>query len=127
MSPAEPDEDARWSPDPDSTETWPVKLLLDGLDRIMGRQGLDKETGRLAEFSLTSQVEDGGRWCDVARVDTCHEEVHFHLFSGNGDEILRESLLPIRSINDVDRGYPMGEKVLLAGWEEHVKRWNRGR
>lgn len=37
MSPDEPDEDARWSPDPDSTETWPVTLLLDGLGRIIGQ------------------------------------------------------------------------------------------
>jgi hypothetical protein len=54
MSLAGQDEDVRWSPDPDSVEDWPVLVLLDGLGRIKGRQGLDKETGRLVEFALTA-------------------------------------------------------------------------
>ena len=129
MSLAEPDGDVRWSPDPDSVEDWPLILPLDGLGRIIGRQGLDQETGRLAEFALIAQVEYQGLWCDVARVDTCHEEVHLHLFGRNGQEIrdARTVLLPVRDISDVGRGYDTAEKLLIVEWEQHVQRWERGR
>lgn len=127
MSSTEPEEDARWSPDPDSTQDWPMILPLDGLGRIIGRQALDKQTGRLAEFALTAQVEHHGMWCDVARVDTCHEEVHLHLFGKDGEEIAREVLLPVRDMSDVGRGYDRAEKLLIVEWEQHVRRWERGR
>jgi hypothetical protein len=127
MSLTEPEEDVRWSPDPGSTQDWPVILPLDGLGRIIGRQALDKQTGRLAEFALTAQVEHQGMWCDVARVDTCHEEVHRHLFGKDGREIAWEVLLPVRDMIDVSRGYDVAEKLLIVEWEQHVRRWERGR
>jgi hypothetical protein len=129
MNAAEPEEDVRWSPDPDSVEDWPFKLPLDGLGQIVGRQGLDKQTMRIAEFSLTAQVEYQGLWHDVARVDTCHEEVHLHLIGKDGEEIedARAVLMPIRDMGDVHRGYDMAEKLLIADWEQHVRRWERGR
>jgi hypothetical protein len=129
MSLTEPEEDVRWSPDPGSTLDWPVILPLDGLGRIIGRQALDKQTGRLAEFALTAQVEHQGLWCDVARVDTCHEEVHLHLFGKDGQEIeeARTVLLPVCDISDVARGYDRAEKLLIVKWGAHVRRWERGR
>jgi len=129
MSLAEQDNDARWSPDPDSVDDWPVLVLLDGLGRIKGRQGLDKETGRLAEFALVAQVEYQGLWHDVALVDTCHEEVHLHLYAKDGREIKdgRTVLLPVRNMSDVGRGYDTAEKLLIVEWEAHVRRWERGR
>jgi hypothetical protein len=129
MSLAEQDEDVRWSPDPGNLEDWQVILPLDGLGRIIGRQALDQETGRLAEFALIAQVEYQGLWHSVARVDTCHEEVHLHLFAKDGREIeeARTVLLPVRDISDVARGYDRAEKLLIVKWEAHVRRWERGR
>ncbi len=121
------DTDDRWAPDPESVQDWPFRIPLVGLGQITGRQGLDAETGRLVEFSMTAQVELGGRWFDVARVDTCHSEVHVHLKSYTGEEIDRKVIFPIHNPNDVDRGWVEGEKMLIAGWEEHVRRWRRGR
>jgi hypothetical protein len=128
MSSTEPGQDG-WSPDPDNVEDWPLILPLDGLGRIIGRQALDKETGRLAEFALVAQVEYQGLWHDVARVDTCHEEVHLHLYAKDGREIkdARTVLLPVCNMSDVDRGYYMAEKLLIVEWEAHVQRWGRGR
>jgi hypothetical protein len=127
MSRTEPAEDIRWSPDPGCLEDWPLVLPLDGLGRIIGRQALDEETGRLAEFALLAQVEYRGLWHDVALVDTCHEEVHLHQFAKDGQEIARTVLLPVRDISDVGRGYDMAEKLLIVEWEAHVRRWERGR
>lgn len=77
VGPALPDAPApRWSPDPERVEDFPVNLPLLGMGRIIGRQGLDIGTGRLAEFSISAQVEYQGGWSEVAQIDTAHEEVH---------------------------------------------------
>jgi hypothetical protein len=116
-----------WSPDPEAVEDWYFEMPLLGLGRIVGRQGLDKETGRLIEFAMTAQVNVGGRWWDVARVDTCHEEVHAHVLSQTGQTLSRSVLFPIRDPKDVDRGWQAGERKLVVDWEEHVRRWRSGR
>lgn len=116
-----------WSPDPEDVEDWPFNLPIPGVGRIIGRQGLDKETGRLVEFSMTAQVQHGGQWHDTARVDTAHEEVHLHVFSANGSLLVRERLFSIYGPQDVDRGWREGEKMLVARWEEHERRWRCGR
>lgn len=119
--------DDRWAPDPERIEDWPFRVPLLGLGQIVGRQGLDSETGRLVEFSMTAQVAVNGQWFDLARVDTCHREVHLHLISHNGEEIGREVIFPIKSPWDVDRGWVEGDMMLIARWDEHMRRWRRGR
>jgi hypothetical protein len=126
MSPPAPEPQTRWSPDPGTVEDWPFVLPLLGPRQIIGRQGLDKETRRLSEFSMSAQLNVAGHWYEVARVDTCHEEVHLHVFSRAGKELSRQVLLPICGPKDVDRGYELGEKMLVEGWEEHERRWRRG-
>lgn len=120
-------EDIRWSPDPAQVEDWPFVTVLLDLGRLIGRQGLDAITGRMVEFAIIAQVDVADRWIDVARVDTCHEEVHLHLKSRTGAEIGRNVLRTIYSPNDVERGWDEGEAMLLARWDEHVRRWSCGR
>jgi hypothetical protein len=127
MSPPVAELDHRWSPDPEMVEDYPVELPLKGLGRIIGRQGLDRETGRLVEFAIMAQVQFDGGWREVARVDTCHEEVHFHLGSVSGKEICRKVLIPIHSPQDVNRGWDEGMEMLTDDWEENERRWRRGR
>jgi hypothetical protein len=119
--------DARWSPDTEDVEDWPFVTPLIGLGRITGRQGLHVHSGRLVEFAMIAQVSVAGHWHDVAVVDTRHEEVHFHQMSRSGLRIARKVLFPIYDSSDVDRGWDEGEKMLLGGWEEHVRRWECGR
>lgn len=118
----------RWSPpDPDEVEEWPFVVPLHGLGQIVGRQGLDATSSRLVTFAMTAQVVFDARWCDVASIDTCHDEVHLHLMSQKGTRIARRVLLPIRTMQDIDRGWDLGEKILTEQWDEHVRRWRRGR
>lgn len=119
-------DDVRWFPDPNEVESWPVTMPLEGLGRINGRQGLHVESGRLIEFAMTAEIESGAVWYQVARVDTCHGEVHRHLFSHDGHELDRKVLFPIYDPKDVDHGWEEGVKLLVAGWEEHVRRWRSG-
>jgi hypothetical protein len=127
MSTPAPEAQQGWSPDPDAVEDWPFEVVLLSLGRIIGRQGLDTETGRLIEFAISAQVNVGGRWWNVARVDTCHEEVHLHVLSRTEQTLSRTVLLPIYGPKDVDRGWQMGERKLVSDWEEHVRRWRSGR
>jgi hypothetical protein len=120
--------DDEWSPpDPNDVDEWPFHLPLHGLGQIVGRQGLHRETGRLVEFAMIAQVVSDGRWRDIAVVDTCHNEVHFHQMSHTGQRIARRVILLIRSLRDVDRGWDEGEKILTERWDEHLRRWRRGR
>src|SRR5262249_39912626 len=116
----------RWNPDPERVENYRVELPLIDMGRIIGRQGLDMDTGRLAEFSISAQITYRGRWSEVARVDTAHEEVHLHVRSRRGLYIYREVLFPITGPQDVDKGYEEGERRLLAEWERHERMWRRG-
>jgi hypothetical protein len=127
MSVAPAQTDACWFPDPNEVEDWPVVMPLEGLGRINGRQGLHVETGRLVEFAMLAEIELGGYWHEVARVDSCDGEVHRHLFCRDGRELDRKILFPIYDPSDVDRGWDEGMKILVAGWEEHVRRWRVGR
>jgi hypothetical protein len=74
----------RWSPDPERVENHRVELPLIGMGQIIGRQGLDADTGRLVEFSISAQITYRGKWSEVARVDTAHEDVHLHVRSRRG-------------------------------------------
>src|SRR5690348_13656274 len=115
-----------WSPDPGRVENYRVEIPLLGMGRLVGRQGLDVDSGRLVEFSLSAQVEWGGHWSEVARVDTAHSEVHLHVRSKTGLYIYREVLFPITGPHDVNKGYNEGERRLLAEWEHHERMWRRG-
>lgn len=127
MGPPTTEAERRWSPDPERVENFPFVVDLPYIGRIIGRQGLDIDTHRLVEFSMTSQVERSHAWFDVARVDTAHEEVHLHIFNKTGQKIYREVILPIYDPTDVDRGWEMGETNLIANWDEYLRRWRCGR
>jgi hypothetical protein len=116
----------RWHPDPDCIENHDVEVPLLGMGRLVGRQGLDLDTGRLVEFSISAQITYRGRWSEVARVDTAHEEVHLHVRSRRGLYIYREVLFPITGPHDVDRGWVVGDRRLFADWELHERMWRRG-
>jgi len=112
-----------WSPDFTNTETYPIKMPLPGLGRIMGRQTLDF-AGRLIDFALTSQVRGTeGNWLDVVRVDSKHGTVHAHYFSPTGVQRQREEILRISSHQDVDRGYMWAEAMLTEQWHDNLKGW----
>jgi hypothetical protein len=127
MSPAVAEEQARWSPDPEQVTDWDYVQEIPGVGRIAGRHGLDKENDRLLEFALTAQVEHGGGWANVARIDTAHGSVHMHIFNQRGDKIALEELRPVYGPEDVSRGYDEAEHKLIAEWEENLRRWRRGR
>ncbi len=127
MSPAEPLLEVRWKPDPGSFRDEYFKFPLLGMGQFTGRQGLDIDTGRLVDFSISAQVEVYGLWHNVARVDTAHQDVHLHQLSRTGASIAITVLWPIFGPQDVDRGWVEGERLLIANWDEHVRRWRGGR
>jgi hypothetical protein len=120
---AEPE---RWyPPEPDPELEYPVTIPILGLGRIIGRTQFD-ESHRMTEFALTAQIYYADAWWDVVRIDSDHGEVHAHYFHRKRDYADREVLLTIYSQNDVDTGYQMAEKLLVASWADHVQRWRGG-
>jgi hypothetical protein len=62
--------------------------------------------GQLIEFAMSYlTLSDEGEWVERARADTCHREVHLHMFSTLGEETERELVHPITDFTSVDRGY----------------------
>ena len=119
-------EPERWyPPDPQQTTTYPIKILLGELGRIIGRTEYD-EAHRMTFFALTAQVLLADFWWDVVRIDTCHGEVHAHYMYRTRDYEERETILVINCQNEVDRGYQQAEKMLITCWPEHEKRWRGG-
>jgi hypothetical protein len=108
MSVVEPAQEVRWRPDPDRVRSVPFRFPLLGIGRFVGRQGLEIETERMVEFSISAEVEVYGLWHEVARVDTAHEEVHLHQKSRTGKDISRTVLFAIYGPQDVDRGWLEG-------------------
>jgi len=79
-----------WAPNLENLENYPIRVVLPGLGRVVGRQALD-ERGRLAEFALEAQIRSkSGTWLKMIRVDTKHDEVHVHYFAKIDEESVTE-------------------------------------
>jgi hypothetical protein len=119
-------EPERWyPPEPDPSLEYPINMPMPGLGRIIGRTQFD-EANRMTEFCMIAQVRLAGAWWDVVRVDTCHGEVHAHYMYRTRDYEEREVIHHIYCQNDVDSGYQLAEKLLIASWSDHVTRWHGG-
>jgi hypothetical protein len=119
-------EPERWCPPyPHLGETYPIKISLPRLGRIIGHNTFD-ENHRMTEFALTAQITLADDWWDVVRIDTKHGEIHAHYKYRIRDYDTREVIFPIYCQNDVDRGYQHAETMLIACWDENVMRWRNG-
>ena len=119
-------EPERWyPPQPRRGPSYPIEIELPGLGRIIGETKHD-ENHRMTEFALIAQVFLADAWWDVVRIDTDHAEVHAHYMYRVRDYNDREKIHSIYCQNDVDRGYQLAEKLLIARWAENVMRWRSG-
>lgn len=121
-------------PEPESAlhELYPLEdreehsftIDIDGRNRFIERMSLWK--GRVVEFSIVQQHRPGADWNDVARADTCHDEVHLHRFASSSDTETRRHIRSIETLEDVSRGYDEACAMLHEHGEENVRRWARG-
>lgn len=63
----------------------------------------------------------------VAELDTRHGEVHIHQYRQGNIRTGRRVLRIIRSQEDIEDGYEEALDVMTEKWEEHRRRWQRGR
>lgn len=119
-------EPKRWyPPEGDPAEEYPINLPMGKLGRIIGRTLYD-ESARMIFFALTAQIFLADAWWDIMRVDTCHGEVHAHYMFRTRSYEETETIQVIYSQNDVDGGYQLAEKLLIANWQDHATRWRGG-
>ncbi len=84
--------------------------------------------GVIRSWCLALRVVDTrtNRQQEVVRIDTCHGEIHRHLFrAGSEAEIDRKLVLDLRvgMQQDVDRIYAEEYDYLVEHWDEFVERW----
>lgn len=90
------------------------RLELDDRDRILG----------FAVTHMTAHEDDDH---PVVEVDSRHGEVHLHQYRPGNVRIGRHVIRIIQSQRDVELGYEQAMDVLEEKWEEHRRRWQRGR
>ncbi|MFN2495323.1 MAG: hypothetical protein ABR608_05370 [Pseudonocardiaceae bacterium] len=86
--------------------------------------------GRIVRFSLQQVVIVDSQHCLVARIDTCHGEVHRHVFDRTGQEIAPTQLyatVPPHGQDVVEDWYERAYDLMARDWPEFVRRWRRGR
>lgn len=85
-------------------------------------------TGRLVEFAMTQQTRHKGKWRDVAKADSSHnDEVHLHRYSrrsrgevGNQPEVLTV----VQSFEDLQAGYYLAYERVFGDWSGNYQRWH---
>lgn len=119
-----PDPDV-WSFDPDEAEEYEDVIAVAPDAKIIQRYNYVR--GKIVEFALIQQQRHEGEWCDVAKVDTDHSEVHLHRYDVQGNQFDRRVLRPIKCQADVDEGLVVADQVIFDLWEENRRRWENGR
>lgn len=115
---------ASWTPNLEECQEARYSIDLGPSDRLVIRLNEDPHE-QIVEFAVVQQTLVGGTWEEVLRVDTAHAEVHVHHFRRAGGES-REVLATITGPNDVTRGYDEAYAMVLAGWNDNVRRWRDG-
>lgn len=115
-----------WPPAPADCRPDGMKVDLGDGNRLV--LDLTYFQARLAGFALIHQTEAGpGRWVDVIKVDTKHDEVHAHRYDTEGREFDRRVIRPIEGFADVDTGYTDAYCLVTERIGENLRRWARGR
>lgn len=119
-------------PDPEEREEVEDRIVLaPGGHELYVRFALWRER-LIVEFAIGQIVRHNGHWVEVARIDTCHGNVHHHQLrkSRPGDTAgQREILEELPSENPwtiVDRWYEPALDKMQNEWKETLRRWRHG-
>lgn len=86
-------------------------------------------THQLVEFSITQTTRWNQHRCEVAEADSCHDvDVHLHQNGrkAGGRIGTPTSLLPIRSLDDVQVAYEVAHDYIEKQWGTLKDRWHNG-
>ncbi|WP_313675077.1 hypothetical protein [Mycolicibacterium sp.] len=111
----------------------PIYLSADG-DVLHLREW--QYRGKVVDFALNHYVttshpeNDGDAPLDVARIDTCHSEVHRHQFYKSGRSQNRDVIQPLYGVASLEEAealiadcYDKCYFDLAANWGENLNRW----
>lgn len=125
MSAPEHEEDFLSQFDPDELTEERIDFDL-GPDARCIQRMLDWKN-QVVWFAIMIEVFRDGRWWQVARADTCHDETHVHYFvRGQRAEVSRQQLQQVTTIGDVQDGFDHACDLLTDDWESNVRRWDGG-
>jgi hypothetical protein len=119
-------------PDPDECEEVEDRIVLGpGGHELYVRFVLWREQ-LIVEFAVGQIVRHNGRWAEVARIDTCHGNVHHHQLKKSeprntvGDRVVLEDLPTDNPWTVVDRWYGEALQRMEQEWTETLRRWRHG-
>ncbi len=121
MSPDEPVEFLAQFP-PDELEEHHIVHRIEEDCRAVQKWVLHEH--RIVHFAIMLEVLRWDEWHMVLRVDTCHSESHVHRFRRDKETESRNTLAPIRTIEDVESEFDRACDWVLDHWDEEVRRWN---
>jgi hypothetical protein len=118
----------RWeSPPPDECEEYeyPTPVGTEG-DVLHFRHRWHILTGNMVDFAIVLLARPGLRFCEVARADIAHGELHVHTFDRQGHEIKHEPSGRVVTQRDVDESYNQAVRLMQQNVELYKRRWRDG-
>lgn len=86
--------------------------------------------GKIVDFSIEQQCEDGSDWHPVTRIDTKHGTIHRHQFvrghEGDASRVVICDIPAGEGWEIVDKGYQEAYGVMHDEWEARYRRWCNG-
>ncbi|WHU45090.1 hypothetical protein QNM97_13625 [Gordonia sp. L191] len=114
----------------------PIYLSVAG-DRLHQREWHHR--GRVVDFALNQYItcdhpdNPGGESADIARVDTCHSEVHKHQFYRSGRPQQRDVICALHDADSLEQAedmicgcYDACYFDMADEWEDRLVRWKDG-
>jgi hypothetical protein len=82
-------------------------------------------TGLLVEFALIQMTKYRGRWVEVFKIDSCHDdEVHAHRYGRTqGEHRVTERLHTVADVTDIQKGHDAAYPLVVDAWSENRRRW----
>lgn len=79
--------------------------------------------GKCIDFAICHQVGGPLHWKDLFRIDSSHDTVHRHDFTGRRE--VKETIEVISDPLTVDRQYAEQYDFMLATWERREEEWKK--
>jgi hypothetical protein len=119
-------------PNPDEREDYNNRIVLaTGGHELYVTYGLWRDR-LVVEFAVGQIVRHNGAWVEVARIDTCHGNVHHHQLRKSrpadtvGVRVILEELPSDNPWKVVDSWYERALDKMETEWQERLRRWRRG-
>lgn len=80
----------------------------------------------LVDFAVVLMTGPTEAKREVARADIRHTGLHVHWFQQDGTELLRQEIMLVRTLQEVQAAYNEAMDRMTDNWAEYKRRWRHG-